>query len=167
METINLEFKYTEAEAVRAVVELTKSTNKSLSIMPWIGGFLIVMTLVSAFTHGKNFLTFGLLLFFGILFISIPLLTIWTAKRDFKKNPSANKTIRWQINETWLRNETEGTEAKFIWGNLIKVVERKSGFLLFPQQRLAHWIPKGAFRTDKEMDEFRNLVRKHGIKFKG
>ena len=30
METINLEFKYTEAEAVRAVVELTKSTNKSI-----------------------------------------------------------------------------------------------------------------------------------------
>ena len=167
MESIYLEFEYTEAEAVRSVVELTRCANKSIVMLPWIGGLVIVMTLVFALTGGENLFDFSALLLFGLLLASTPLLTLWTAKRDFRKNPGANKAIRWEINDEWLRNETIGTEARFVWEKLIKVVERKSGFLLFPQRRLAYWIPKRAFRGDKEMDEFRNSVRKHHIELQG
>lgn len=167
METINLEFQYTETEAVRAVIAITKSAAKFIVIMPWLGGILLAMTLILALTQGKNVLDFSALLFFGAVFVSIPALTVWSAKRNFRKNPSANKTIRWTISEQGLKNETEGAEIRFMWDKLIKVEESKSGFLLFPQPRLAHWIPKNSFRNDTEMNNFRNLARNHGIKLKG
>ena len=66
-----------------------------------------------------------------------------------------------------MKNETEGAETKFMWDKLIEVEEAKSGFLLFPQPRLAHWIPKNAFRNDAELNGFRNLVRNNGIQLKG
>ena len=166
MEIINLEYQYTETEAVRAAIAVTKSEFKFIAIMPWLGGILLSLVLILAFIQGKNIFDFSALLFFGALFVSIPALAVWSAKRNFRKNPSANKTIRWTISEQGLKNETEGAETRFMWDKLIKVEEGKSGFLLFPQPRLAHWIPKSSFRNDKEMNNFRNLVRNHGIKLK-
>jgi hypothetical protein len=167
METIKLELQSTKAEAVRAVIEVTKSAFKFIAIIPWLGGFLIAMTLIISLMQRKNVLDFFALLFFGVLFVSIPALTVWSAKKNFRKNPNANKTIRWTFRAKWLVNETEGAETRFMWEKLIKIEERKSGFLLFPQLRLAHWIPKNSFRNNTEIHRFRNLVRNHGITLKG
>lgn len=134
--------------------------------MPWLGGILLCLALILAFFQSKNVFYFPALFFFGLMFVSIPFLTVWSTKRNFRKNPSANKTIRWTIGEQGLKNETEGAETKFMWDKLIKVEEVKSGFLLFPQPRLAHWIPKCASRNDVELNSFRNLVRINGIQVK-
>ena len=157
MEQINLEFLYTEAEAVRSVLELTLSVNKGIATLSWIGGLFIAATFVFTFTGDHNIFDHTTLLVLGMFLLSTRWLAHWTARRDFRKNPTANKTIRWQIDDEALKNETDGIEARFMWDKLVRVEERKPGFLVFSQPRLAHWIPKSAFKE---------LVRKHGIALK-
>ncbi len=166
MEKINVEFLYTETEAVRSVLELTLSVNKGIVTLSWIGGLFIAATFVFSFTGDQNIFDHTTLLVLGVFLLSTRWLAHWTARRDFRKNPTANKTIRWQIDDEWLKNETDGAEAKFTWENLLRVEERKPGFLVFPQPRLAHWIPKSAFKDGRDLDVFRKMVQKHGIELK-
>lgn len=39
---IEVKFKYTEAEAIRSVVEITRSLSKPVIFMPWIGAAMIL-----------------------------------------------------------------------------------------------------------------------------
>jgi hypothetical protein len=83
--------------------------------------------------------------------------------KQFRANPSADQDVIWRIEVHELASETKGASTTFKWNMLVKVVERSDGFLLFPQPKLAHWIPKNAFEDDEQIGRFRELVRDHGL----
>ncbi len=167
MEPIKLEYRYTEDVAVQASMEITRSLSKSYTIIPWLGAVLTVMAVVRFAITGDTSGYAVLPFFLGIFFMMVPRMGIRKIRRHFRMNPMANKPLTWHIDESGLRNETEGAETRFDWDNVVKAVERKAGFILFMQARLGYWLPKEAFQGEQQMEAFRGLIRDKGLSLKG
>ena len=118
---------------------------------------------IGKYTEANNALA-GVL---GLVFVAMPLITRWSARRRARKLPNLNNRVKWQITDTELQNSTEGAEARFVWDKIIKIHERKNGFLLFPQPRLAHWIPKHGFESHSDIEIFREIARSKSINYNG
>ncbi len=169
---IEIRFKFTEEEAIRSVVEITKSVSPATIFMPWIGLILITAGIAFPLLESGDLLgrssiplIFGVL--FGVLLVIIPFLTPYFAKKNFRSNPRANTEIKWQITKKELRIQTASATARFPWHQLKKVEEKKGGFLIFPQPRTAHWIPKHGFNGEGDLGLFCDLVRSSGVEYKG
>jgi hypothetical protein len=167
MRKITIEYRYTLAEAIAAVVEVTKCVNKATVFLPWLGVALLLSCLVFVTVSGlpASGLTFPAA--FGVVFVAMPHTVRWSAKRHARRLPDLNNMVKWQITDFELHNSTEGADARFEWDKIIKVQERKNGFLLFPQPRLAHWIPKHGFQSEADIQLFREFAKSKPIEFKG
>ena len=165
MEPIHAEFQYTEAEAIRATVAVTYSMKFYVRFLPWIGAVLIAFNGFYAISaKPRDIPLFPL--FLGFLMLSIPFLTRWEAKRRFKVTPAAGNIISWNFSEDQLENSTTGAQSTFQWNRLILVRQLKDGFLLYPQPRIAHWIPKHAFKSEEDLNRFMQLVKNSGVHYK-
>lgn len=166
MDKILINYEFTEAEAVKSIIEITRATAGFSRFLPWFGAaMLAAFTFSLAYEHRfRSETLFPLIL--GILMVSLPLLIRFAAKRNFEKSPLRGKPIHWEITREQLRNQTAESEAVFNWNMLSEARETKDGFLLFPQPRIAHWLPKHGFQSEDDVSRLRCLIRESRIKFK-
>jgi hypothetical protein len=171
MNPIKIEFPYTETEALRSNRAVTANIGRGL----WFTMYVLPPLSLCGFCYGSYLAltgqrTFSEVIFplvLCVLFASVPLLVKLEIKRNFRKNPNAGKMIRWEFSAERLANSTEGASGNFEWRHLIEVKEVKHGFLLYPQPRLAHWIPKHAFPDGDVLAGFRDMIRQSGVKYNG
>jgi hypothetical protein len=159
MTSIQASYRYTEAVALRANQAITRALFPWYRFLPAIGA---IMTLGLAFEwffkHVAPWDGINPLLM-GPFFCLLPFYTKRHLRRQFRGNPNANLEVTWDISAERLINSTRGSHSAFEWSKLVRISEARDGFLLFPQARLAFWIPKAAFLSDEEVEEFRRLVR--------
>jgi len=89
------------------------------------------------------------------------------SRMRFRQNPNANKKIVWRFDEQKIEDSTDGASSVRVWKNLIEIKEVSDGFLIFPQERIAHWVPKKAFSSETDISSLRDLIRKSGVKYNG
>jgi hypothetical protein len=130
--TVTAEFIYTEEEALRATVEVSKSVAPSL-LVRLLARFLV-----------RN-----------------------ESRKRFMQNPIANKKIVWRFDEEKAEDSTDGASSVRVWKNLFEIKEVRDGFLIFPQARIAHWVPKKAFSSEADISSLRSLIRNSGVKYNG
>lgn len=70
-----------------------------------------------------------------------------------------------EIDEDKLKIQTINCESSIRWQLYIKAIETKNIFMLYQAKALFNIIPKRAFNSDEELDEFRELVRTKIEKF--
>jgi hypothetical protein len=167
MRKVSVEYQYTLAEAITAVVEVTKCVSKGSVFLPWLGAALLLLCIVNVKGFGLPVSNLGFPFFFGVFFAATPLTVRWSAKRSARQLPSLNKMVGWHITDFELQTSTVGEDTRFVWEKIIKIQERKNGFLLFPQPRLAHWIPKHGFKSENDIQLFREIAKSKSIEFKG
>jgi YcxB-like protein len=106
-------------------------------------------------------------LLFGILFAPIFLVTIvyWSchraAKSLLRNTPALRGPTRWTFSETGITTEGPTARAELQWQSLLRVRETKQQFLLYPQKNLACFISKRFISSEVEIDELRELIRRH------
>jgi len=167
MTSIVARYNYTEEEAVRSVREVTRAVVPIMHRLPWFGALIFFGTLGYSLVIHRTLLDAVMPLVFGATFMALPWLTFRHVRKQFRQNPSRDKQITWIVTEDTLNNETDASKATFTWKMLIDARELPEGFLLFPQPRLAHWIPKHAFASAEDLDAFRGLIQRSGVKHSG
>jgi hypothetical protein len=96
-----------------------------------------------------------------------PLFVRNESRKRFRHNPSANKKIVWRFDEQKVEDSTDGASTVRVRKNLIEIKEVHDGFLIFPQARIAYWVPKKAFSSEADISSLRDLIRKSGVKYNG
>lgn len=158
MKDILIEFKYTIDEAVHASMEGTKCISY-IGFMPWAGIITLLFCATKIQMLGSRLSDMTAYIIVGIICTTTPLILRWFAKRKVLKLPNINKKVIWCINDVELKISHEGGESKFLWNQLIRICERKRGFLLFSQPNLAQWLPKNGFKDESDIMSFRDIVR--------
>lgn len=162
---ITFQYVYTVGEAIRAAREATLATSPSVRFTPYWGAFVLVMALAGYALLPRQSEVALFLILPGTFLLAFPLIMRFAVKRNFAKTPGRDKTITWTIGPTRLTNSTSNATSTFDWCTLTVVRERKEGFLLYPQPRLAHWIPKSAFASADDLTRFRTLVHRSNVPF--
>lgn len=167
MKQVAIEYRYTLEEAVAASLEATKSVTRFYYVMPVIGVVIVIFNLISMTSGRQSVSDLSFSIGIGLVFAAMPIIARWSARRNARRLPSLNRLIKWQFTDSEIQQTSEGAEARFGWDRIIKIHERKHGFLLFPQPRLAHWLPKHGFQNNGDIETFRELAKSKSIPWKG
>lgn len=60
-------------------------------------------------------------------------------------------------------NASDGSQGNTNWDNVIKVTEVADVFLLYISKSIFYYLPKSAFKSENELNEFENFLEK-GLK---
>lgn len=136
----------------------------------WIFLLLWLLSITTLFVSGKELDWFLIiyLLVFPILFFnpyfSNPFKNYFI-KRAWKGLPNLHHPISFEVNEETLKFKSLNFDSSLQWQLYIKAVETKNLFMLYQGKLLFNMIPKRAFNSDTQMEEFRELVRTKVEKF--
>ena len=105
---------------------------------------------------------FVLLSDFLLPFLMLPLvhgLAYYAARELVRTKPIVVEPVTYEFSSNgglWVGPAGSGV---FEWKTYLRVQETQEQFLLFPQKRIANIIPKKSFRSDVDIQRFRQLVR--------
>lgn len=80
---------------------------------------------------------------------------------QFKINPKYRETYRLEFDDTGLRFKTATVDSKLAWNHFNRVIESDKVFLLIYGKMMYSVIPKRAFASEAEIDDFRQLLNRN------
>ncbi len=137
--------------------------------------FLFIIIIFAFAIPGTGFIAFreddviALILFalsivFFILYIFSTLLSI---KRQSKNLAESYETTAIKFNEAGMESKSNTTFIQMAWEVFEKIRESNTDFLLYPQKNIFYPIPKRFFKSENQIEVFKQLIReKLGAKAK-
>lgn len=107
---------------------------------------------------------------FGLLFILLSLL-LWRRSIDrqartlWERETAFHDEVHWTFDEAGVEVRQTGAHSTVSWRRYRQAEELEGVFLIWPQDRLFHIVPKRAFDSTEELERFRELLRRN-VKFK-
>lgn len=83
----------------------------------------------------------------------------WLARREFRSRPDNGTEIEWEIDSNGLRSSSPLGQADFSWKAIGKAVRSSEGVLLYPNDRIYHWLPRSGFTSDHDFHRFWQIVQ--------
>jgi hypothetical protein len=100
------------------------------------------------------------LLFLGIFLnpdLNLPFQRYFIAL-SWKNHPSLRETMNLEFTQEWMNLKGESFESKLRWKIFVKFLETKNLFLLYHSKIVFNMIPKRAFNSDEEIQQFREML---------
>lgn len=85
--------------------------------------------------------------------------------RTWKGFHNFHHPITIEVDEEQLKLQTINCESTIRWQLYIKAIETKNLFMIYQVKELFNIIPKRAFNSDEQIDEFRDLLQTKIVKF--
>jgi len=89
----------------------------------------------------------------GLVFISIPLLSVLLAKRNYNATKNLKETTVYEFNADNIIVKGETFNLTFRWASLYKVTELNDWLLLYTNKIIAVCIPKSGFKSEDDLNE--------------
>jgi len=83
----------------------------------------------------------------------------WTVRRQISKRPDRDLDIEWQVAADKILAQSALARSEVSWQAFTKVVRTPAGVLLYPFDRLFHWLPRHGFANDVEFEKFVELAK--------
>jgi hypothetical protein len=90
--------------------------------------------------------------------LGIPLIIRWSSARTLRTTPSFQGELEYSITEAGVQIRSSVSLAQLAWATFVKATESKDFFLLFHNRNVASFMPKSAFESAAEQQDFRSLV---------
>ena len=131
----------------------------SRRLMPWVGGLLIIQSLIFLTFHGYD----GADIEFGLLAAGVYLLYRHFAIRRFvrrshRSNPQYQHDFTADISEGGIHLVTATDDSLSKWGSFVRFLESDKLFVLFCSEFTFLIFPKRAFAAG-EAEQFRELLK--------
>jgi hypothetical protein len=103
---------------------------------------------------------------FGIIFLPVFLYgavhasSHSAAKSLFRNTPALRGPTVWSFSENGITAVGPTGRAELQWNSYIQVRETREQFLLYPQKQFANVIPKRFFQSEREIERFREILRR-------
>jgi YcxB-like protein len=79
--------------------------------------------------------------------------------KHYTQRPDRDMVVNWEFRAEGLRSKTESSSGEFSWSMITKVLRTPQGFLLYPNDRVFHWVPIHAFQDAEAIERFSQLVK--------
>ncbi len=86
--------------------------------------------------------------------------------RRVMSDERVKRGVSYQFSHEGIHIETSVSKTDFSWAAFRRVIELRSGFLLFTNPNIASMVPKRCFGITQEVTDLRELFRAHVIKTK-
>jgi hypothetical protein len=145
-------------------LEASQGQLKSRSFLLWIFSILFFfMGLLFIMSNPADWTNYC---FFVVGIFYIPLIKLnqrYQLTRIWKSQPSIREPITCEFNEEGIIFKTSSVESNVKWQFYIKFLETKKLFMLYQSHHLFNILPKRAFMSNEQLDQFRELLPTKGI----
>jgi cbb3-type cytochrome oxidase subunit 3 len=145
-----------------SMVAFLRSKLGRLVFVAYLVGCMLAITAIT-WSYYANALDSTLILFGISTVVVFPLFyigVIWYSSRAFHSQQRARFTdMRFELNDEGVLAQAGGREHAYAWDSYKSALETKQHFLLFFGPKAAHILSKSAFRTDREREACRTLLR--------
>ncbi len=127
----------------------------------WLMGVALLFVGVQFFLNGPKALLYLLVI---VLFGVFMYFTVQRSMRKgFELSPHLQAPLRYHITEHDFQVHTEEEQHAYAWDDFWKAREVPGWFLLHQNERVYNYIPKRAFNSLAEIDEFRKFLQVRGL----
>ncbi|MGL5939402.1 MAG: YcxB family protein [Waterburya sp.] len=155
-ETIYIKYLWKSKDVVKAYNYHRKSSTlyRTLTIIYLIFGTYNLVFGLYRLIFTLNF-SFLLSIAFGLFFLFYNRITVFFFARNFEKLNYENKQVEWEISKTKIVSRIMNlSESSFNWDFIQGILDTPTGFLLYPQKNLFHWLPKSGFANEEDIAHF-------------
>jgi hypothetical protein len=92
-------------------------------------------------------------------FLAVPLFVRRMTLRHYAKRPDRDMVITWEFYPDRVTSKTEASSSTFEWRLISRLLQAREGFLLYPNDRVFHWLPAHAFRGTADVEAFAQLAK--------
>lgn len=159
-ETIIVRFKWTADELLTAQrLHLRHSrSGRARRVMRICAIISMPVSIAIMFLTGFGW-TGVCLVFLGIVLLGTPWLTRRSTIKHFAKRPDRDMDLEWQILHDRLIAKTVMSNAEFNWSMIFSVLRTPAGFLLYPNDKIFHWLPAHGFREPADMERLAQMAQ--------
>jgi hypothetical protein len=126
-----------------------------------IAPFGILVGVFILLQHG--FQPVGLLGLFCIIVGAVlsvfPLVVRRMTLKHYARRPDRDMLVTWEFHPDHIVSKTEASTATMEWRMISRVLQAAQGFLLYPNDRVFHWLPAHAFREPMDLEAFTQLAK--------
>ena len=95
----------------------------------------------------------------GISFLAVPLFVRRMTLRHYARRPDRGMVVSWEFHPDYISTKTEASSSTFEWRMISRVLQATEGFLIYPNERIFHWLPIHAFCGAEDVESFTQLAK--------
>jgi hypothetical protein len=95
----------------------------------------------------------------GAALLASPLFARRMTLKHYAQRPDRDMLVSWEFYPDRIISKTEASSASMEWRMISRVLRTKQGFLLYPNDRIFHWLPIHAFRQSTDIESFAQLAK--------
>ncbi len=157
---MNIKSKLTEKDFIDVNFILLYS-KISMKIFTAIIIFMLFLSLLTAIWLPA--ISFSQVIIPFVMLLIIPLMTYFTAKKNYSSNQRINETIEYQFEKDDLLMKGESFNSKLSWGKVYKVSQTKNWILIWQNGQIANPIPKRDIE-DGQIKSLKIILTEHKVK---
>jgi len=127
----------------------------------WLMGFALLFVGVQVFLNGLQALLYLLVIVVFAIFMYFS--TQRSIRKVFEMSPHLNLPLRYHITEDEFQVITDEVQNSYTWDAFWKAREVPEWFLLHQNERVYNYVPKRAFNSPAEVEEFRKFLVMKGL----
>jgi hypothetical protein len=158
--TIQLQFQLTPQDYVRANWDYYRSIRVMWIVFIWGGPCMFAAGIYRFFDEPGHPLTFPLFLG-AFMLIFMPYSMIVLPRTAFKKQPTLSAPQTFAVGPEGITVDSPLFRGSDAWAMYANFSESKHLFMLYLSTRMFRVIPKRAFTSTEQMEEFRRLIAQH------
>ncbi len=158
---VQVRFRLTAEVILEGTLEVGAQEVRFFRYLKVIGMTVLPAVLLTSLFSFKAFITvlpFGIM---ALFFILVGPLQVFLLKRQIPKMKILNEDICWTFSTTGTEQVTNESKSQETWKLYHKAVRTKKGFLIYPQEKVAYWIPFTAFSSVAEIEAVDTLIADH------
>jgi len=150
----------TEKDFINANFVLLYSKISTKIFTGFVLMFLIVSIITAAFLARGSF---SQVLTPVLMMAALPLMTYFTAKRNFNTNLRNGEAIEYHFDPDNLSMKGESFNSQLTWGKIYKVTHTKNWLLIWQSRQMANPIPKRDI-AEGQIGDLKQILDHHKVK---
>ncbi|MDB6022868.1 MAG: putative integron cassette protein [Pedosphaera sp.] len=125
-------------------------------------GFTVMFTLIGivGLVRHQDFLTSAFPFFlFAAFFLAMPLFTRRAVLKMYAQKPDRDMLITYEISTGHLISRSEVASTDVLWRTIIRAHRVPEGFLLYPTDRIFHWLPVHGFHDASDVERLAQITK--------
>jgi len=161
-EPITVSFRWTAKEMLLAQqlhMRYSKQGRKLRRIFMGCGILFVLLGIVG-FVQQHNFFSSALPFFLlATVFLAMPLFIRRAVLKMYSQKPDRDMLVTYEISPDRLATRSDVASSDMVWRIILRAHRVPEGFLLYPTDRMFHWLPIHGFRDSAEVERFALLAK--------
>jgi hypothetical protein len=124
------------------------------------GGGLFILLGIAGLVRQKEFFASAFPFFvFAAIFLAMPLFTRRAVLKVYAQKPDRDMLVTYEISAERIASRTEIGSSDMLWRAIVRVHRVPEGFLLYPSERMFHWLPMYGFQEAADVERLTKLTK--------